>query len=106
MNHDKTYKKIQVIGCSSAGIEDAIRNAARRAHQSVRNLRWFEVKEIRGEVEKGEIAQWQVDLQLAFTLDEDSLAEPPAKTAIAEGFGEVPSGVTLETRPRRPLSED
>jgi len=103
--NDHTYKKIQVIGCSPKGIEDAIQNATSKAHESIRNLRWFEVNEIRGQVEEGRVSQWQVDLKLAFTLEEDSSVETTAAKAVAESYGEAPGGITLETKPRKPLSE-
>lgn len=104
MNHH-TYKKIEVVGCSSRGIEDAIQNATSKAHESVRNLRWFEVDEIRGQIKEGNVTEWQVGLKLAFTLEDDRSVENPTAKAIAEGFGESPSGITLETQPRKPLSE-
>ena len=54
---DKTYKKIEIVGVSDQSIEKAIENAHTKASQSIHNLRWFEVQEIRGnfvEVDKPE----------------------------------------------------
>jgi flavin-binding protein dodecin len=67
---DHVYKKIEVVGSSSNGFEDAIKNALTRAQKTVRNMRWFEVTETRGDVENGKIAHWQVTLKIGFTLEE------------------------------------
>jgi flavin-binding protein dodecin len=67
---DHIYKKIELVGSSPEGFDDAVRNALTRAKKTVRNMRWFEVTETRGYLEKGEIAHWQVTLKVGFTLDE------------------------------------
>ena len=54
---------------SPNGFEEAIKNALARAEKTVRNMRWFEVTETRGDVENGEVAHWQVTLKIGFTLD-------------------------------------
>lgn len=64
----KVYKVIEVVGASPSGIEDAIRGAISKASETVRDLRWFEVKEIRGHIENGNAAHFQVSLRLGFTL--------------------------------------
>ncbi len=63
------YKKIEIVGTSETSVEDAIRSAISKAHQSVRNLRWFEVVETRGDISDGAVAHWQVTLLIGFTLD-------------------------------------
>jgi len=35
----------------------------------VHNLRWFKVTETRGYIKDGKIAQWQVSIDLGFTLE-------------------------------------
>ncbi|HEX4738803.1 MAG TPA: dodecin [Allosphingosinicella sp.] len=67
---DHVYKIIEVVGSSPAGIEAAIDCAIARASQSVRDIRWFEVKETRGHVEDGRVAHYQVTLRIGFTLGE------------------------------------
>jgi len=64
------YKKIELVGSSPNGFEDAVKNALVRAKKTVRNMRWFEVTETRGYLEQGELAHWQVTLKVGFTLDE------------------------------------
>ncbi len=67
---DHIYKKIELVGSSPKGIEDAVKNALSRAKKTVRNMRWFEVAEMRGYIEDGGIAHWQVTLKVGFTLDD------------------------------------
>lgn len=66
---DHIYKTIELVGSSTSGVEDAIRKAITKASQTVRNLRWFEVVETRGDIEGGKVAHWQVTLKVGFTLE-------------------------------------
>ena len=66
---DHTYKKIELVGSSRSSIEEAVANALARAKKTIRNMRWFEVIETRGHIEKGKIDHWQVTLKVGFTLD-------------------------------------
>jgi len=66
-NH--VYKTVELTGSSSAGTDDAVRNAVARAGRTLHNLRWFEVTQVRGHVEGGAIAHWQVTVKVSFTLD-------------------------------------
>jgi flavin-binding protein dodecin len=66
---DHIYKKIELVGSSSKGIEEAVQNALARAEKTIRNMRWFEVTETRGHIEDGKINHWQVTLKVGFTLD-------------------------------------
>ena len=63
------YKKIELVGSSPNSIEEAVQNAIAKASQSLRNLRWFEVVETRGQIEDGRVAHWQVTLKVGFTLE-------------------------------------
>jgi len=65
-----TYKITELTGSSPTGIEDAVNSAVAKAAKSLHNLRWFEVTEVRGHVDNGKVAQWQVTVKLGFTLDE------------------------------------
>jgi flavin-binding protein dodecin len=68
---DRVYKKVEVIGVSKNGIEEAIQAAVGKAHKSLDKLSWFEVGDIRGHVgDDGEIKEWQVVLKVAFQLKE------------------------------------
>ena len=65
---DNVYKVIEIVGSSPTSIEDAIEGAIARAAATVRDIRWFEVKETRGHVENGRVAHYQVTLRIGFTL--------------------------------------
>jgi flavin-binding protein dodecin len=66
---DHVYKVVELVGSSDTSIEDAIQTAVRRASQSLRNLRWFEVIQTRGHIEDGEVRHYQVVLKAGFTLE-------------------------------------
>jgi dodecin len=68
---DHVYKTIELVGSSTSGMEDAVQRAIEKAAETVRNLRWFEVVDTRGHIEKGRVAHWQVTLKLGFTLEDE-----------------------------------
>ncbi len=67
--NDTVFKKINITGTSTTNVEDAVQNAINKAGETVRNLRWFEVKEVRGAILEDLSIQWQVTLQIGFALD-------------------------------------
>lgn len=67
---DHVYKSLELTGSSQTSSDDAIRIAIERASQSIRNIKWFQVCDVRGHVEDGRIAHWQVTLKVGFTLEE------------------------------------
>jgi len=67
---DHVYKTVELTGSSTVGTDDAIRKAIARASKTLHNLRWFEVAEVRGHIEKGSVAHWQVTLKVGFSLDD------------------------------------
>lgn len=58
------------MGSSGESIEEAIETALGRANKTLRNLDWFEVKELRGLVEGGKVKAYQVTLEVGFRLEE------------------------------------
>jgi flavin-binding protein dodecin len=70
MATNNTYRVTEIIGTSSDGIDAAIRSAIARAQETVRNLDWFEVTEIRGHIEDGAVAHIQVGLKVGFRLED------------------------------------
>ena len=66
---DHIYKKIELVGSSPNGIEDAVNNAITRAGNTIRNMRWFEVAEVRGHLENNKVTHWQVTVKVGLTLD-------------------------------------
>ncbi|MCF2126323.1 MULTISPECIES: dodecin [unclassified Streptomyces] len=67
-NH--TYRVTEIVGTSPDGVDQAVRNGVRRAQRTLRNLDWFEVTQVRGQIEDGEVAHWQVGLKVGFRLEE------------------------------------
>ena len=67
-NH--VYRVTEIVGSSPEGVDAAIRNAIDRASQTLRNLDWFEVTEVRGHLENGRIQHYQVALKVGFRLEE------------------------------------
>lgn len=67
---EHTYKLLELVGSSTQGSDDAIRNAIAKAGESVRNMDWFQVTETRGHIADGKIAHWQVTLKVGFRIAE------------------------------------
>jgi len=65
---DHVFKLIELIGTSTNSSEDAVENAIQRAHQTVKNLCWFQVVETRGQIKSGKLDHWQVTLKVGFTV--------------------------------------
>ncbi len=66
---DHIYSISEIVGSSPESSDAAIRNAIARAGRTVRNLDWFEVVSIRGQLADGEIAHWQVTLKVGFRME-------------------------------------
>ena len=67
---DHVYKKIELTGSSTVSMEDAVQSAVARGSKTIRNMRWFEVVETRGQIQDGKVAHWQVTIKIGFTLDD------------------------------------
>jgi flavin-binding protein dodecin len=63
------YRVTEVVGSSGESIQQAVRNAVRRANQTLHNLDWFEVSEIRGTIRDGDVGEFQVAVKIGFRLD-------------------------------------
>ena len=66
---DNIYKITEIVGSSTDSVTQAIHNGVSKAGETVRNLDWFEVTEIRGHIEDGQIAHYQVALKIGFRLE-------------------------------------
>lgn len=67
---DHVYKLIELTGTSTKSMEDAINNAVTRAGKTIKNLRWFQVVETRGDIEQNKVKHWQVTLKAGFTIED------------------------------------
>lgn len=66
---DRIYKKVELIGVSSRGIEAAIETALVKARGSLDKLSWFEVQDIRGHIgDDGKVSEYQVVIKASFEL--------------------------------------
>ena len=68
-NH--TYRVTEIVGSSPEGTDQAIRNAIDRATQTLRNIDWFEVTEVRGHIADGRVEHFQVGLKVGFRLEDE-----------------------------------
>jgi flavin-binding protein dodecin len=66
---DQTYGISEVVGTSPDGVDQAIRNGIAKAAQTVRNLDWFEVSTIRGQLDSGNVAHFQVQMKVGFRIE-------------------------------------
>ncbi|MBL27766.1 MAG: dodecin flavoprotein [Rhodospirillaceae bacterium] len=66
---DNVYGVTEVVGSSRKSIEDAVDTALGTASETLRNLEWFEVSEIRGHIEDGRVGHYQVLLKLGFRYE-------------------------------------
>jgi flavin-binding protein dodecin len=67
---EHTYRLSEIVGTSGESIEHAVRNGLRRASQTIRNLDWFEVTQVRGTVVDGQVGQFQVAMKIGFRVDD------------------------------------
>jgi flavin-binding protein dodecin len=66
---DHVYRVTEIVGSSTESVDDAIRRGVHRASQTLRCVDWFEVTEVRGHVEDGEVGHFQVGLKIGFRLE-------------------------------------
>jgi flavin-binding protein dodecin len=66
-----TYVITEVVGTSGEGLEQAIQSGLTRAAQTLRNLDWFEVTEIRGHIgtADGTVQHYQVTMKVGFRYE-------------------------------------
>ena len=67
---DRTYRVTEIVGTSTEGVDQAIRNGIRRAGETLRHLDWFEVTQIRGHIVDNQIDHYQVGLKVGFRLED------------------------------------
>jgi len=66
---DKTYKKIEIVGTSNKSFSDAVQNGLKRAGETLKNLDWFEVTEMRGRIDEDKSLQYQATMKVGFRLE-------------------------------------
>ena len=73
---DHVYRIIDMAGSSEVSHADAIESALARASKTLRHVRWFEVTQMRGDIQNGKPHYYQVTLKVAFTLEGGSDQAP------------------------------
>lgn len=68
------FKGVTIVGTSNESFSDAIKVAIHRASQTIRETRWFEVREQRGALRDGQI-EYQVTLEVFFKLKDENSAQ-------------------------------
>jgi flavin-binding protein dodecin len=67
---DHVYKSVEITGSSPDGVKEAIDRAIAKASQTLRNLDWFEVTSVRGQIDGGSVAHYQITLKIGFRLED------------------------------------
>ncbi len=67
---EHVYKSVEITGTSPEGVTQAIDRAIAKASETVRNLDWFELISVRGQIDDGRVAHYQATLKIGFRLDD------------------------------------
>ena len=67
---DRTYGLTEVVGTSTEGVDEAIRNGITRASATMRHLDWFEVTQVRGYIKEGDVHHFRVTMKLGFRMED------------------------------------
>ena len=67
---DHIYKHIELTGSSPESFQKAVENAVSRASKTVRNMRWFEMLDCRGQIENNQVSHWQATIKVGFTMED------------------------------------
>jgi flavin-binding protein dodecin len=70
MAENRTYKLVEIVGTSEKSFADATSRGVERAAETLRNIDWFEVTELRGRVANGKVSQYQVKMKVGFRLED------------------------------------
>ena len=66
---EHVYRLSEIVGTSPTSIDDAIRTGLAKAAETVRNIDWFQIGEVRGQVVDGQVAHFQVTMKVGFRVD-------------------------------------
>jgi flavin-binding protein dodecin len=66
---EPTYRVTEIVGTSKESVHQAVRNGVARASGTLRHLGWFEVTEVRGAVEDGQVGVFQVTMKVGFEVE-------------------------------------
>jgi dodecin len=66
--NEHIINNMEVIGYSKKNIEDAVQKAVEKVAEGHKNVRWFEVTDLRGEVCDNLFCNWQVTLKVGYEM--------------------------------------
>jgi dodecin len=67
---DHVYKSVEITGSSADGVTEAIQRAIAKASETLRNLDWFEVVSVRGQIDDSNVAHYQVTMKVGFRMED------------------------------------
>ena len=67
---EHVYKSVEITGTSPEGVTQAIDRAIAKASETLRNLDWFELISVRGQIDDGRVAHYQATLKIGFRLED------------------------------------
>ena len=67
---NRTYALTELVGTSTEGVDQAIRNAVERGSRDTDHVDWFEVVGIRGYVRDGAVDHFQVTVKLGSRMSD------------------------------------
>jgi dodecin len=70
LEDDHVYRQTELVGSSKVSVSEAIETAIARAAKTLRNVEWFEVNQIRGQVSDGKVAHYQVIMKVGFRVED------------------------------------
>jgi dodecin len=65
------YKYIDIVGTSSKGVDDAVKNAIDEAAKTVKNLKWAELGRTTIRIEDQRIQEFQTEVRIGFRIERD-----------------------------------
>ena len=68
---EPTYRLTEVVGTSRESIHQAVRNGIATAAETVRNLDWFQVFDIRGTIDGTDVGVFQVTMKIGFRVERE-----------------------------------
>ena len=71
---EKVFKGVEIVGTSDQSFSHDIEIAVKRARQTLRELSWFVVEEMRGGLQAGRL-EYQVTLRVFFKLESQDAAD-------------------------------
>jgi dodecin len=63
------YKYIDIVGSSTIGIDEGIKNAIEEAGKTVKNLQWAELGRVTVRIENQNIKEYQTELRIGFKIE-------------------------------------